>query len=69
MDQRGLGRQERAKNVVGSMRLTVVSSGKVALFDDVVTTGSTLRELARACEVVGVKVAVGCVLAQRNAQS
>jgi len=69
MDQRGLGRQDRAKNVAGSMRLTVVPSGKVALFDDVVTTGSTLRELARACEVVGVKVTVGCVLAQRNAQS
>ncbi|MFM1957766.1 MAG: hypothetical protein RI929_129 [Actinomycetota bacterium] len=69
MDQRGLGRQDRVKNVTGSMRLTVVPSGKVALFDDVVTTGSTLRELARACEVVGVKVTVGCVLAQRNAQS
>ncbi len=69
MDQRGLGRQDRVKNVAGSMRLTVVPSGKVALFDDVVTTGSTLRELARACEVVGVKVTVGCVLAQRNAQS
>jgi predicted amidophosphoribosyltransferase len=69
MDQRGLGRQERAKNVAGSMRLTVVHSGKVALFDDVVTTGSTLLELARACEAAGVKVTVGCVLAQRNAQS
>lgn len=68
-DQRGLSRDARAKNVIGSMRLRLHLGGKVALFDDVLTTGSTMTELARACEDAGVKVAFGCVLAQRFTQS
>jgi predicted amidophosphoribosyltransferase len=64
-DQRRLGRGERELNVSGSMRLDSKPSGPVLLFDDVVTTGSTIKEMARACRLAGVEVGVCCVLAQR----
>ncbi len=67
-DQRGLGRDQRANNVLGSMKLDFHVNGKVMLFDDVLTTGATISELARACEEAGVDVAFGCVLAQRFTQ-
>ncbi len=69
LDQRGLGRLEREANVTGSMALRQKITGEVALFDDVLTTGSTLREMARACEAAGVKVAFCCVLAQKFSDS
>lgn len=68
-DQRGLGRLEREANVTGSMALHQKTAGEVVLFDDVLTTGSTVREMARACEVAGVKVALCCVLAQKFSNS
>lgn len=64
-DQRGLSRLERAANVSGGMALRQKTTGEVVLFDDVLTTGSTLVEMARACEAAGVKVAFCCVLAQK----
>lgn len=64
-DQRQLGRAEREVNVAGSMRLDLRLSGPVLLFDDVVTTGSTIQEMARACRSAGVEVGACCVLAQR----
>jgi predicted amidophosphoribosyltransferase len=64
-DQRRLGRGQRELNVAGSMRLDFRPSGPVLLFDDVVTTGSTIKEMARACRLAGVKVGGSCVLAQR----
>ena len=64
-DQRRLGRLERATNVSESMRLDSKLSGRVLLFDDVLTTGSTLREMARACRAAGVEVGASCVLAER----
>lgn len=67
-DQRALGREQRASNVLGSMRMRSTKGGKVVLFDDVMTTGATFAELARACEAAGAKVAFGCVLAQRFTQ-
>jgi predicted amidophosphoribosyltransferase len=68
-DQRGLGRLEREANVTGSMALRQKTTGEVVLFDDVLTTGSTVREMARACEAAGVKVAFCCVLAQKFSDS
>ena len=68
-DQRDLGRLEREANVTGSMALRQKTTGEVVLFDDVLTTGSTVREMARACEVAGVKVAFCCVLAQKFSNS
>jgi predicted amidophosphoribosyltransferase len=47
------------------MRLDSKLSGPVLLFDDVLTTGSTLREMARACRAAGVEVGASCVLAER----
>ena len=64
-DQRRLGRLERARNVAASMRLEPKLSGPVLLFDDVLTTGSTLWEMARACRAAGVEVGASCVLAER----
>ncbi len=64
-DQRALGREQRASNVLGSMRMQTDPGGKVALFDDVMTTGATTSEVARACKAAGVEVVFGCVLAQR----
>jgi len=64
-DQRRLGKTERVRNVAESMRLDKKLTGKVLLFDDVLTTGSTIREMARACLAAGVEVGASCVLAQR----
>lgn len=64
-DQRRLGRLERVRNVSESMRLGTRPTGPVLLFDDVLTTGSTIREMARACRAAGVEVGASCVLAER----
>lgn len=56
-DQAGLSAQERAENVAGSMAADGVVAGRdVLLVDDVVTTGSTLREAARALAAAGATV-------------
>ena len=64
-DQRRLGREDREANVANSMRLASKLKGPVLLFDDVMTTGSTIREMARACRALDVEVVGCCVLAQR----
>ncbi len=59
-DQRGLGRAARARNVAGTMSVVRVPTHarqrNVVLVDDVVTTGATLSEAARALRVAGVVV-------------
>lgn len=53
-DQRGLGREARARNVGGSMRARPPHArDEVVIFDDVVTTGATLDEAARALREAG----------------
>lgn len=56
-DQRTLGRDDRAANVALSMRgRAVVAGRRVVIVDDVVTTGATLDEAARALAAAGAEV-------------
>ena len=54
-DQADLTRAERLENLSGAMRASAVS-GWVLIIDDIVTTGSSLREAARALESSGAEV-------------
>jgi predicted amidophosphoribosyltransferase len=55
-DQRGLGREARRGNVAHSMRARGAEGLRIVLLDDVVTTGSTLDEAARALRAGGAEV-------------
>ena len=57
-DQSGLNAQERRLNLVGAFGLksSVRIYGDIVLIDDVVTTGSTLREARRALSAGGLQV-------------
>lgn len=66
--QKGLGRGARAQRVRGSMRVRRRFRNKVAgypciIIDDVLTTGATLAEAARALHAAGAQVAGAVVLA------
>jgi ComF family protein len=53
-DQIGKTRAQRRRNVRGAFRIEVALEGAhLALLDDVMTTGATLHELARACRAAG----------------
>ncbi|MGH8446071.1 MAG: ComF family protein [Solimonas sp.] len=53
-DQIGMSAVERRRNVKGAFRVDAQVDGlRVALLDDVMTTGATLGELARACLKAG----------------
>ena len=62
LDQSGLHRDERATNLAGAFTLRSRVRGELILVDDVVTTGATLREAARAVNSQGFQ-AVGSVTA------
>lgn len=63
-DQRGLGRASRARNVADSMRALGRGEGRpVVIIDDVVTTGATLDEAARALRDAGFKPLCAITLA------
>ncbi len=67
-DQAGLGRSQRASNLAGAHRVPRRSAERLAgrpvlLVDDVVTTGATLAEAARALAAAGVTVRGAAVVA------
>lgn len=65
LDQAGLGVTARAANVAGAFALRPGrrGGGPVVILDDVVTTGATLAEAARACRAGGVPVLGGIAVA------
>jgi predicted amidophosphoribosyltransferase len=68
-DQSGLHRNERASNLAGAFTLSSRARGELILIDDVVTTGATLREAARAVysqdfQAVGSVTAITACVAQ-----
>lgn len=70
LDQSGLHRDERASNLAGAFTLNSSARGELILVDDVVTTGATLREAARAVnsqgfQAVGSVTAITACVAQR----
>lgn len=67
-DQRGLARDERRRNVAGSLRATDAAGLRVVIVDDVVTTGATLREAARALRAAGAEVVGAAVVAATPAK-
>ncbi|WP_341957054.1 phosphoribosyltransferase family protein [Microbacterium sp. LWH13-1.2] len=63
-DQRGLDVADRAKNVRGTMHVRRAGHGRaVVLVDDVVTTGATFDEAARALRDAGYDVVAAVALA------
>lgn len=63
-DQRGMGAADRAGNVRGALRARrAVAGARVVLVDDVVTTGATLDEAARALRAAGFDVISAVALA------
>jgi predicted amidophosphoribosyltransferase len=59
-DQRGLGREDRRRNVAQSLGSLPASGRRVVVVDDVVTTGASLEEAFRALRDAG-SVVVGAV--------
>jgi len=51
--QRGLNRQDRLANLSGAFQVTKSLPARIALIDDVVTTGATVRQLALTLKQAG----------------
>lgn len=62
-DQRGLGRADRLENLRGVMVARRVDGLRVVIVDDVVTTGATLHEAARALRAAGAVVVGAAAIA------
>lgn len=64
-DQRELGREDRQRNLAGSIEVVDDVSGmRLLLADDVVTTGASMRACAKALLARGAESVIGCALAR-----
>ena len=64
-DQRDLGREDRSRNLEGTMRSVAdVSGARLLLVDDVVTTGASVAEAARALAERGAASVTVCAFAR-----
>ncbi|MGI6230084.1 MAG: ComF family protein [Tractidigestivibacter sp.] len=64
-DQRALGKKDRAENLAGTVEVVDDVAGlDLLLADDVVTTGTSMRESARALLARGAASVTGCALAR-----
>lgn len=68
VDQRGLDREQRRRNVDGSLRSRDVSGLRILVLDDVLTTGATLCEAARALRAAGAASVVAATVAATPAR-
>ncbi|MEV8533566.1 ComF family protein [Streptomyces sp. NPDC051211] len=67
-DQAGLGARERRENLAGALEVRrdgarVAAGGRLVLVDDLITTGATLAEAARAVREAGLPVTAAAVVA------
>jgi predicted amidophosphoribosyltransferase len=62
-DQRGLGRDDRQRNVAASLVAKDAAGRRVVVIDDVVTTGASLSEAVRALRDGGAEVVAAVTVA------
>lgn len=62
-DQTGLNRKQRSENMKGSMSMKAVARGELIIIDDVITTGATLKEAARALNSQGFYAQISAITA------
>ena len=62
-DQSGLNRKQRLQNMHGSISMKAMARGELLLVDDVITTGATLKEAARAINSQGFHAQISAITA------